>query len=80
MPARSMPSFGVVSTRANPTWEDIDPEALAWSLIAVVDGLGLHSAAVDLGAEYDWPAIEQSFLSIVRDGLSAPRAHPSRAK
>ncbi len=59
---------------------DLDPQSLAWSLIAVVDGLGLHSAAVDLGGEYDWPAIEQSFLSVVKNGILATPGRASRTK
>lgn len=59
---------------------DFDPEALAWCLIAVVDGLGLHSASVDLGVDYDWPAVEQAFLSVVRDGILAPSGRLPRSK
>lgn len=59
---------------------DLDPESLAWSLIAVVDGLGLHSASLDRGADYDWGAVEQSFLSAVMRGILAVPTRPSRRK
>lgn len=59
---------------------DIDYDALAWCLIAVVDGLGLHSASLELGADYDWAAIERSFLSMVQNGILVPSRSPPRSK
>lgn len=48
---------------------DLDPEALSWILIAVVDGLGMHSASLPTGVDFDWEAVERAFLSMVRDGI-----------
>ena len=51
---------------------DLDPEALAWSLLAVVDGLGLHAASLELGVDYDWGAVQRAFISAVMEGILPP--------
>lgn len=60
--------------------EDLDPQGLAWALMAVVDGLGLHAASLDLGVDHDWGAVERSFISMVQEGILAPSARRPRKK
>ncbi len=60
--------------------QDLDCEALAWSLLAVVDGLGLHAANLELGVDFDWRAVERAFLSVVQHGILSPPRRLPRAK
>lgn len=60
--------------------QDLDPEALAWILIAIVDGLGLHTASLSLGVDYDWEAIERAMLSMVQEGILMPSRRSARAQ
>lgn len=56
--------------------QDLDPEALAWILLATVDGLCLHWALI--GFDIDWEAVERMFLSVVTNGILAPSRRSSQ--
>ncbi len=51
--------------------KDLDPESVAWILMAVVDGLGLHAASLTTGVDFDWDAVSETFLSMVSNGILA---------
>ena len=51
--------------------KDLDAESVAWILIAIVDGLGLHAAGLPAGVDFDWDAVTNAFLSMVRNGILA---------
>jgi AcrR family transcriptional regulator len=55
---------------------DLEPDAVAWLLLAAVDGLCLHWAMI--GVDIDWNAAERMLLSVVRDGILVPSkpSHP----